>query len=89
MRLRGLGPDEVAALARAGAAEAEAIVAETGGNPLLVTHDGGGHRGSLAALLPAASELLDDETRAVLDLAATFGAEFDADLLAPATARRC
>ena len=63
--------------------DAEAIVAETGGNPLLVTQmaadDVGG---SLAVLLSRRDELLDDDARALLDLAATFGSEFDADLLA-------
>ena len=44
--------------------------------------DGIRHSGTLAALLDRREQSLDGDTRAVLDLAATLGAEFDADLLA-------
>ena len=84
--LLGLRPDEVGELVGAvGEAEAEAIRAETGGNPLLATHmgSGPGHR-TLPGWLLRRDALLDDESRAVLDMAATFGAEFDADRLAAA-----
>ena len=81
--LRGLDVDEVAALIAGSTHDAGAIVAETGGNPLLAIQmaadDVGG---SLAVLLSRRDELLDDDARALLDLAATFGSEFDADLLA-------
>ena len=81
--LHGLDRDEVAALANVSHADAEVIVADTGGNPLLVTHMTAEHRqGSLAALLSHRDELLDAEARDVLDMAATFGSEFEADLLA-------
>ena len=67
------------------AAEAELILAETRGNPLLVTHLTSDVRhGTLPVWLYQRDQLLDDEARAVLDQAATFGAEFDADLLAAA-----
>ena len=83
--LLGLGPDEVGQLVGATGEEAEAISVETGGNPLLATHMGSdpGHR-TLPAWLLRRDALLDDESRAVLDMAATFGAEFDADRLAAA-----
>jgi DNA-binding CsgD family transcriptional regulator/tetratricopeptide (TPR) repeat protein len=83
--LHGLDRDEVARLAGMTAEEADWVRAETGGNPLLVTHissDAG--RGSLPAWLLRRDALLDDECRGVLDLAATFGSEFDADRLAEA-----
>ena len=83
LEVRGLDRDEVATLVGVAADDADAIVADTGGNPLLVTHiTADGHRGSLAALLARRDALLDDQARALLDLAATFGAEFDANLLA-------
>ena len=84
--LLGLRPDEVGELVGAvGEEEAEAIRAETGGNPLLATHmgSGPGHR-TLPGWLLRRDALLDDESHAVLDMAATFGAEFDADRLAAA-----
>ena len=77
VRLSGLGPDEVAELVAVATADLDAIVSETGGNPLFVTRGG-----SLSTLLARRERPLDGESRAVLDLAATFGAEFDADLLA-------
>ena len=83
--LPGLDRDEVGRLVGAPSEVAEAIRAQTGGNPLLATHmvaDPG--RRSLPAWLFRRDAMLDDETRAVLDLAATFGAEFDADRLAAA-----
>ncbi len=86
LRLLGLRPDEVGQLVGAmGDEEAEAIRVETGGNPLLATHmgSGPGHR-TLPGWLLRRDALLDDESRAVLDMAATFGAEFDADRLAAA-----
>ncbi len=84
--LRGLDRDEVAEVVGAGrAAEAELILAETRGNPLLVTHLISDVRhGTLPIWLYQRDQLLDDEVRAVLDQAAVFGAEFDADLLAAA-----
>jgi DNA-binding SARP family transcriptional activator len=83
VRLRGLDPEDVAVLIGRSTVDAEAIVAETGGNPLLATHlSPDGVSGSLAVLLSRRDQLLDAETRALLDLAATFGSEFDADLLA-------
>jgi tetratricopeptide (TPR) repeat protein len=48
-----------------------------------VTHVTGGARiGPLPTLLDRRDDLLDEQSRAVLDLAATLGAEFDAELLA-------
>jgi class 3 adenylate cyclase/DNA-binding CsgD family transcriptional regulator len=83
IRLHGLDRDEIAALAKVSGADAEAIVADTAGNPLLVTHmTGRVNDGSLAALLSRRDKLLDVKTRDILDLAATFGSEFEADLLA-------
>jgi len=83
VRLGGLAQDEVAALLDLSSTEARAIVADTAGNPLLVTQtSGSGQSESLGALLARREELLDSEARAVLDLAATLGAEFDADVLA-------
>ena len=83
--LYGLRPDEVGLLVGATGEEAEAISVETGGNPLLATHMGSdpGHR-TLPGWLLRRDALLDDESRAVLDMAATFGVEFDADRLAAA-----
>ncbi len=72
-------------LVGAGADDAEVILAETHGNPLLVTHLTSDVRnGALPVWLYQRDQLLDDEARAVLDQAATFGTEFDADLLAAA-----
>ena len=84
LALRGLGRDEVARLSGAATAEVDGIVAETHGNPLLVTHLTSDAGGSLPEWLARRDDLLDDRTRAVLDQAATFGTEFDADLLAAA-----
>ena len=85
LSLSGLDRDEVGELVGSTADEAEAIRADTGGNPLLVTHMSSyaGQR-SLPAWLVRRDALLDDESRAVLDQAATFGSEFDADRLAAA-----
>jgi DNA-binding CsgD family transcriptional regulator len=85
LKLQGLDRDEVGQLVGATADEAESIRAETGGNPLLVTHMGSdpGQR-SLPGWLLRRDALLDDETRGVLDMAATLGAEFDVDRLAAA-----
>jgi DNA-binding CsgD family transcriptional regulator len=81
--LSGFDRDEVAEFVGVAADKADSILAETGGNPLLVTHmTANDRRGSLRVLLSRRDRLLDEEARAVLDLAATFGAEFDADLLA-------
>jgi DNA-binding SARP family transcriptional activator len=81
--LRGLDRDEVAQLTGRGAAEATAVLAETGGNPLLVTHAVSDGRGAaLPIWLSRRDQLLDDHARGVLDQAAVFGNEFDADLLA-------
>ncbi len=82
--LHGLDRDEVAQLVGADrAGEAETIVAETRGNPLLVTHlTSDVRRGTLPVWLYQRDQRLDDEVRAVLNQAAIFGAEFDADLLA-------
>jgi DNA-binding CsgD family transcriptional regulator len=84
--LRGLDRDELGQLLKtASPEEAEAIRAETGGNPLLATHMGvdPGQR-SLPGWLIRRDAMLDDESRAVLDLAATFGSDFDVDRLAAA-----
>ena len=60
---------------------AERLVAETRGNPLLVTHmTDDVHRGSLPIWLYQRDQLLDGDARAVLDQAATFGREFDAEI---------
>ena len=85
LSLTGLGRDEVGELVGSTADDAEAIRADTGGNPLLVTHMSSyaGQR-SLPAWLVRRDALLDDQSRAVLDQAATFGSEFDADRLAAA-----
>ena len=83
--LHGLDRTEVARLSGAGADDAELILAETQGNPLLVTHLTSDVRSeTLPIWLHRRDQLLDDEARAVLDQAATFGTEFDADLLAAA-----
>jgi hypothetical protein len=83
LNLGGLGRDEVAQLAGPDAGDADVIVAETGGNPLLVTHmSTAANPGSLRELLARRDALLDADTRDLLDLAAVFGAEFDAELLA-------
>ena len=83
LALQGLDPVEVAALLRVSPTESEVIVAETGGNPLFVTHFTAGARiGPLPTLLDRRDDLLDEQSRTVLDLAATLGAEFDAELLA-------
>lgn len=85
LALHGLDQDEVAALSGTDAPTASAILAETRGNPLLVTHmTDDVHRGSLPIWLYQRDQLLDGDARAVLDQAATFGREFDADLLAAA-----
>jgi DNA-binding CsgD family transcriptional regulator/tetratricopeptide (TPR) repeat protein len=83
--LRGLDRYEVAQLTGTEPGDVDMIITETGGNPLLVTHlrsaaDGG----SLPLWLRRRDQLLDDEARALLDQAAAFGTEFDADLLATA-----
>ena len=63
----------------------ELLVHETRGNPLLVTHLLDDVRsGTLPIWLYQRDQRLSDEARAVLDQAATFGTEFDADLLAAA-----
>jgi class 3 adenylate cyclase len=81
--LRGLDRDEVAALVGVVTDDADAIIADTGGNPLLVSDRlAEGRPGSLSALLARRDALLDERARGLLDLAATFGAEFDAHLLA-------
>ena len=85
LALHGLDRNEVGELVGATDEQAAAIVLDTGGNPLLVTHmTSNVERGSLPVWLVRRDALLDDEARAVLDLAATFGSEFDADLLAAA-----
>jgi DNA-binding CsgD family transcriptional regulator/predicted secreted protein len=86
IRLHGLDREEVGQLVGGATPdEAEELRAETGGNPLLVTHMGSdpGQR-SLPGWLVRRDALLDDESRAVLDMAATLGAEFDVDRLAAA-----
>ncbi len=83
--LHGLDRDEVARLVGARADDPDVILAETHGNPLLVTHlTSDARSGALPVWLYRREQLLDDEARAVLDQAATFGTEFDADLLAAA-----
>jgi hypothetical protein len=86
LAMTGLQRQEIVDLLHVDATEAEAILADTGGNPLLVTQgSAGGHNRTLKALLAGREALLDDDSRAVLDLAATYGAEFEADLLAAGT----
>lgn len=83
IHLDGLDRDDVAELLSVDPATAARVLDETGGNPLLVTHRSGpAHAVPMAGLLNRREELLDGETRAVLDLAATLGAEFEATLLA-------
>ncbi|HEY3485084.1 MAG TPA: AAA family ATPase, partial [Ilumatobacteraceae bacterium] len=83
LTMSGLHREEIADLLQVGATEADTIFADTAGNPLLVTQgSAAGHKRTLTALLARREELLDGDSRAVLDLAATLGAEFDADLLA-------
>jgi DNA-binding CsgD family transcriptional regulator len=84
--LSGLDRDEVARLVGADrAGEADRIVAETRGNPLLVTHLlSDVRRGTLPVWLYQRDQRLDEDVRAVLDQAATFGVEFDAVLVAAA-----
>ncbi|MET0459894.1 MAG: AAA family ATPase [Ilumatobacteraceae bacterium] len=85
VRLSGLQRDEVVRLVDVTEEQATAIVRETGGNPLLVrltTTDV--ERASLPAWLVRRDAMLSADVRSVLDLAATFGSDFDADLLAAA-----
>jgi class 3 adenylate cyclase/DNA-binding CsgD family transcriptional regulator len=83
VELGGLDRDEVTELLAAEAGDVDVIVAETGGNPLLVTHVAADSTsGSLRLLLTRRDALVDAECRHLLDLAAVFGAEFDAVLLA-------
>jgi class 3 adenylate cyclase/DNA-binding CsgD family transcriptional regulator len=83
LSLGGLDQRDIAALLQVSSPDAEAILAETGGNPLFVTYvAAAGHSGSLTALLARREALLDGEARALLDLAATFGVDFDAEWLA-------
>lgn len=83
IHLEGLDRDGVVELLRVDSATAAMVLGETGGNPLLVTHRSGAVLGSpVAGLLGRREALLDEEARDVLDLAAAFGAEFDATLLA-------
>ena len=85
VRLDGLDSGDVADMIGGSTVDAEAIVADTGGNPLLITHmPADGLSASLAVMLSRRDELLDDETRTLLDVAATFGSDFDAELLATA-----
>ena len=81
--LTGLDRNDVAELAGIAPDDADTIVSDSGGNPLLVTSlMADGRSGSLSALLASREARLDDDARDLLDLAATFGSEFDADLLA-------
>ena len=83
--LRGLDRDEVAQLVGDGSHDARAVLAETHGNPLLVTHLTSQIGGDpLPGWLHQRDQLLDDAGRELLDQAATFGTEFDAQLLAAA-----
>lgn len=87
--LVGLAEDDVAALLQhlGGDADARAVLAETGGNPLFVREVAGGlgrAGGSLRALLAQRYALLSDADSAVVDVAAVLGAQFDADLVAAA-----
>jgi AAA ATPase domain/Bacterial regulatory proteins, luxR family len=83
--LHGLGRDDVARLAGRASDEGDTILAETHGNPLLVTHLTSDARGgTLPIWLYRRDQSLDDEARAVLDQAAILGADFDADVLAAA-----
>ena len=82
--LRGLAPADVAALLDTTVERAEAVHAETGGNPLLAARAEEGAAASLPAWLLRREQLLDGEVRDLLDLAAVIGVGFDADVLAAA-----
>ena len=83
--LEGLDRDAVAQLVGDGSHDAREVLAETHGNPLLVTHLTAQIGGDpLPGWLHQRDQLLDDATRELLDQAATFGNEFDARLLAAA-----
>ena len=83
--LEGLDRDAVAQLVGDGAHDAREVLAETHGNPLLVTHLTAQIGGDpLPDWLHQRDQLLDDAARELLDQAATFGNEFDARLLAAA-----
>ena len=93
--LHGLDEREVLELIEAAgtalnATESSTIVAQSGGNPLLVWEILATGSGSLTVgtsvqgLLSARSQRLTQYDNQILDLAAVVGAEFDADLLASA-----
>ena len=84
LELRGLDRDEVAALVGVAADDADADRRRHRRQPA-ARHPLDGRRtipDPSSALLARRDALLDDQARGLLDLAATFGAEFDADLLA-------
>jgi DNA-binding CsgD family transcriptional regulator len=88
VRLVGLDRDEASELVGPEAGDVDVIVAETGGNPLLVTHMAAGSRsGSLRLLLARRDAMVDADCRHLLDLAAVFGVEFDAVRLAAGSVR--
>jgi tetratricopeptide (TPR) repeat protein len=93
--LHGLDSDGVRDLVRAADADSSAvdvrvIAEQTGGNPLFVRELLASRRWqstvgtSVQGLLSLRSQLLDRDDNGLLDLAATIGADFDADLLATA-----
>jgi DNA-binding CsgD family transcriptional regulator len=83
--LRGLERDDIAQLAGRAVDEADVILAETHGNPLLVTHlTSDARSGTLPVWLYRRDQSLDDAVRGVLDQAAVLGTDFDADVLAAA-----
>lgn len=93
IRLTGLAPHEIAELVGALGSDADPaeVGAQTDGNPLLIREVVSRHDvpvgGSLTGLLLRRYGLLDDESLAVLDVAAVLGATFDADVLAAAADR--
>jgi DNA-binding CsgD family transcriptional regulator len=83
--LHGLDRDDVARLAGRAADDPDVILAETHGNPLLVTHlSSDVLGGTLPIWLYRRDQSLDEAARRVLDQAAVLGTDFDADVLADA-----
>ncbi|MGH9136914.1 MAG: ATP-binding protein [Acidimicrobiales bacterium] len=90
LELAGLDEPDVVALLEClgGRADAAAVIAETGGNPLFIREIASGQVGALGRSLPSLLArryaLLDRDDLPVIDLAAVLGSEFDANDLAAA-----